>query len=358
MIPIDPAENAIPFIGSRAIGTVVQLVISDPSVNDVLAASFNRIVIERSTDDGLLWAEASKPSDRPALQSGVSVYKWSDKTGSENFLYRVRYFSPSRNEMSDPGPPVPGGGLAIANILTVQQLISRYLFGIDLTDDNGDRLTDEVFIHYILAAIRNIERWIDIPIIPTSFIERQDYHVQDLKAHLFLMLDYYPVLAIESFRVKYQAQTTLIDYPLEWLRLDRDVGHLQVVPTSGNLSQVLMNQDGLVLSSFVARQYYPSLYEVAYSAGFAEGRVPRDILDVIGMLASLGPLGIFGDLITGAGIGNLSLSMDGFSQSVTTTQSAMYGGYGSRVKQYIDSIKEEVPRIRDHYKRVAGMTVV
>lgn len=357
MIPIDPAENAVPFIGSRAIGTVVQLVISDASVNDVIAASFTRIVIERSVNGVSGWAEVSKPSDRPVLQRDVSTYKWSDKAGSENYYYRVRYFSPTRNELSEPGPPIPGSGLAIMGILTIDQLINRYLFGIDLTNDDGTRFTDEAFTHYIISAIRNLERWIDIPIFPTTFIERHDYHAQDMKAFMLLLLDHYPVIEVEAFRVKYQSQTSLVTYPAEWLRVDYDVGHLQIVPASGNLSQVLMNQNGMVLSSFLSHAYYPHLYEVEYTAGFAEGRIPRDVLDVIGMLASLGPLGIFGDLITGAGIGNLSLSMDGLSQSVTTTQSAMYGGYGSRVKQYMDAVKDSVPRIRDHYKRVAAMVV-
>lgn len=357
MIPIDPAENDIPFVGSRAIGTVVQLSISEASVDDVIAATFTRIIVERSTNSGVSWAEVTKPADRPALQKGITTYRWSDFSGSENFLYRVRYFSPQLNQMSDAGEPVPGAGLAIRNLLTPADLLRRYLFGIDPTNDAGEPFTEDAYQHYILSAIRTLERWINIPILPTRFVERNDYHSQDHKAYMFMMLDYYPVISVESFKVMYQSQQSLTEYPAEWLRVDRDVGHLQIVPTSGNLSQVMMNQNGLVMSSFMARSYYPHLYEVIYTAGFEEGRVPRDVLDVIGMLASLGPLGIFGDLITGAGIGNLSLSMDGLSQSVTTTQSAMYGGYGSRVNQYNEQVKQMVPRIKDYYRRVANMTV-
>lgn len=358
MIPIDPAENATPFVGTRAIGTVIQLVIGDASIAEVLEAGFNQIVIERSLDQGLTWEEASKVSDRPSIQKDVTSYKWSDRAGSADYKYRVRYFSPRRNEMSDPSPPVAGSGLAIRNILTTTDLLQRYLFGIDITDDSGQTLPNEVLEHYILSAIRNVERWIDVPIMPTVFVERQDYNFRDMQAYQFLLLDYYPVIDVEYFRVKYQSNTTLVEYPREWWRIDADHGHFQLVPSSGNLSNVLMNQDGLVLSSFVQHGYFPQLYEIKYTAGFALGQVPRDIVDVIGMLASMGPLGILGDLIAGAGISNLSLSMDGLSQSVGTTLSAMYSGYGSRVTQYVDQIKQMVPRIRSHYKRVAQMTVV
>ena len=94
----------------------------------------------------------------------------------------------------------------------------------------------------------------------------------------------------------------------------------------------------------------PHLFEISYVAGFE--KIPPNILDLIGMLASFGPLNIFGDLIAGAGIANVSLSIDGLSQSIGTTSSATNAGYGSRIIQYTKQIKEQIPILRKYYKGI------
>lgn len=356
---IDPAENATPFVGSKAIGTVIQISVTDDAINDVIEAGFDRLRVERSTDAGLTFSEITLPSERPALERNVFSYKWADRQGSDSYLYRTRYYDSTRDTVSDAGPPVEGAGLAIRNILTVAELKARYMFGVNLTNDAGDELEDAVFQHYILAAIRSLERWIDVPILPTQYAERHDYYRQDQAAYAFFALDYYPVVSVESFAVKYENTQSLVEYPISWLRIDPDAGHVQLVPGSGNLSEVVIGQSGnLFLSTYyLGRTFFPQLYEVTYTAGFAEGKVPRDIIEVVGMLASMGPFNIFGDLIAGAGIANFSLSMDGLSQSIGTTSSATNSGYGSRILQYEKQIKAQVPRIRAFYKRTGAMAV-
>jgi hypothetical protein len=76
--PIDLAENASsPGLGSKAIGTVVQIAVSDDDINAIIEAGFDRLWIERSTDAGLTYAEITVPSDRPALERNKFSYKWS-----------------------------------------------------------------------------------------------------------------------------------------------------------------------------------------------------------------------------------------------------------------------------------------
>jgi len=75
------------------------------------------------------------------------------------------------------------------------------------------------------------------------------------------------------------------------------------------------------------------------------------------MFASIGPFNIFGDLIAGAGIATISLSLDGLSQNVGTTSSATNAGFGARIIQYLKQIKEQMPQLRRYYKRVGGMVV-
>jgi hypothetical protein len=94
----------------------------------------------------------------------------------------------------------------------------------------------------------------------------------------------------------------------------------------------------------------PHLFEIEYTAGFTQ--LPANVLDVVGMIAAMGPLNIFGDLIAGAGIANVSLSIDGLSQSIGTTSSATNAGYGSRIIQYTKQVKDQIPLLRKFYKGV------
>lgn len=352
-IPISALEGAAPIPSAQAIGTVIRLVLTDDNIANVVEAGYSRLVIERSEDGGISYDEISVPSERPVLDPTQPVMRFYDRGGDPSYYYRFRYVGTiaGAEELTDPSEAIEGVGLAIRGVLTAEQLKARYFFGVDITDDRGNPLADAVFEHYILSAIRWLEHQLDIPILPASFVERHDYHSGDQSNFLLIQLDNYPVLDVEEFRVQYPSGQSIIIFPNEWLRINNAEGHLQVVPTAGTLSQVLIGRGGTYLPAIYAGpRDMPQLFEIAYSAGFAAGKVPRNIIDIIGKFASLGPFNIFGDLIAGAGIANISLSMDGLSQSIGTTSSATNAGYGSRIIQYTKEIKDQIPILRRYYK--------
>ncbi len=338
-------------LGAKAVGTVIRVTVNDDAVNEVIEMGFDRITFERSTDLGLSWAEITIPMDRPILKRDVPAYVWIDRMGSPTYLYRTKYINTRTGVLDEPSDTVEGAGIAVQGVLPIPLLLQRYMFGIDLTDDQGNRLPDAVFQFYILAGIEYLEHQLDIKILPTTYVEKQDYYASDYQQFNYLQLDNYPIISVDRFDVKYPTGQSVVSYPTEWLRVDPEHGHLRIVPTSGTLSEMLIGAGGSYLPIIYSGMgNLPHLFEIEYVAGFE--RIPNNILDLIGMLASLGPFNIFGDLITGAGIGNLSLSLDGLSQSITTTQSAMYGGYGSRVSQYLKQVKEQIPLLRRYYKGI------
>lgn len=349
-------------VTSKALGRVIKITVTDNDIANVVSMGYDRLVIERSTNLGLTWAEVSIPNDRPILKAEQRDYTWTDRNGSAQFLYRTRYLDTRRASetpppadcgLSDPSDPIEGAGLATSCIMTVAQLKQRYLFGVDFRDDNGNFLTDETFQFYILAAIEYVEHELDIRILPTSFIELQDYNRDDYQAYNFIQLDNYPVISIEEFNVQYPSGQTVVSYPSEWWRLDKEHGHLRIVPTAGTLSEILIGQGGSYLPAiYNGLMSLPHLFEIRYTAGFEDCRVPANIIDVIGMAASLGPFNVFGDLIAGAGIANVSLSIDGLSQSIGTTSSATNAGYGARIIQYQKQIKAQLAMLRRYYKGI------
>lgn len=79
--------------------------------------------------------------------------------------------------------------------------------------------------------------------------------------------------------------------------------------------------------------------------------IPRDVLHLGGMYATMWALNPAGDMIAGAGIASKSIGVDGLSQSISTTASATNAGYGSRLIQYWNDIKRQLPALRAKYRQ-------
>ena len=100
-------------------------------------------------------------------------------------------------------------------------------------------------------------------------------------------------------------------------------------------------------------QYIPDYWRVQYITGWDVDQMPMDLINLLGKLAALSPLGIAGDLILGiAGVSGQSLSIDGLSQSINTTASATSSGYSARILEYLKEIKETVGRLKLVYDEV------
>jgi hypothetical protein len=356
---LDPVANATaPAISAGRRGQCIRVAINDTAIDDVIECGYDRLLLERSVDSGLTWDEITTPDQRVVLEAGQSSYSIIDSLGETTHLYRTRYIDTSDGDKSEASGEIAGAGLAIRGFLTVAELKQRYLFGIDTTDDAGNELPDAVYEHYIAAAISVIEHELDMPLFPTTFCELHDFYREDYHAFNFLKLDNRPLISVIEFRVQYPSGQTVIVFPQEWLRLNLPEAQIQIVPTAGTLSEILVGQGGSFLPAiYNGLQYLPQLFQVQYIAGFETGKVPRNIIDIVGKIAAMGPFNLFGDLIAGAGIANLSLSLDGLSQTIGTTASATNAGYGARLIQYTKEVKEAIPLLRRYYRGISMVVV-
>lgn len=62
--------------------------------------------------------------------------------------------------------------------------------------------------------------------------------------------------------------------------------------------------------------------------------IPGDVQQIVGLFASFLALAVAGDLVLGPGIASISTSMDGLSQSINSTASAMYSAYSARMEVF------------------------
>lgn len=333
--------------------TVIKLQITVAKLDNVLT-KFNQIQVFRSTT-GIngTYTELTTAANRINLQQGVSYYEFDDTTGATTYWYKTRYYHNTTFLESGFSPPRLGDDPAVSTIMSVSEMKDLYLFGLDLTNDAGEPFPDIIFDWGIRRAIDWLEHLLDIKIKPTELEEYYDYYRTDYQNWTFVQLREYPVLSVEEYAVTWPAGTNVIVFPNEWVRLRKDAGQVNVVPTSGTLSQVLLTAGGSFLPLIASGQeFVPEVIRIKYTAGFAEGEVPITIRDLVGKLAAFGPLNIAGDLIVGAGIASKSLSIDGLSQSINTTSSATNAGYGARLIQYAREIKEVVPTLQRYYKGI------
>jgi hypothetical protein len=60
-------------------------------------------------------------------------------------------------------------------------------------------------------------------------------------------------------------------------------------------------------------------------------------------------LAISGDLIFGAGIGNQSISIDGISQTYSTTKGGGKGAFSGRIEQYKNELEMALKNLKAEY---------
>lgn len=227
-----------------------------------------------------------------------------------------------------------------------------YLFGIPLVDEDGNEYASRNIDKWITRAVGWLETQLQIKIAPTVITtEHHDYYVDEYQQFCYIQLHQYPVISVESLVASYAGQD-IMTFPQDWIHIYRESGQLQLVPTTGSLSQVLLGQgSGVLLPLITGRlSHMPHLFKVDYTAGFPEDEVPPDIVDMIAMKACIGVLNVMGDILLGAGIASQSVSIDGLSESITTTQSAENSAYSARIRQYEREIKNQLPELKNYYK--------
>lgn len=237
-------------------------------------------------------------------------------------------------------------------IPSARQLKSDYLFGISLKDEDGNEYPTANIENWIEKSVSWLETQLQISIQPTTITdEHHDYNIDEYMAYCYIQLYQFPVVSVESINASYAGQD-IMDYPTDWINIYKESGQLQLVPTTGSLGQVLLGQSsGMMLPMLNNRMSnMPHLFKVSYTAGFGANSIPANIVDLVSMKACIGILNIMGDILLGAGIATQSVSIDGLSESIGTTQSAENSAYSARIRQYEREIKAQLPELKAYYK--------
>lgn len=261
-------------------------------------------------------------------------------------------------------------------LVTVEEVTNKYLFGVTPlgVDDQGNVLGPDAIQTYINAAISALEHDLDIAVMPRVVEEHKDYFANDYWDWGFMQLNRIPVIDLHpiegvtesGLRIVYLRDNdgleTVLDIPKNWIRLDRATGIIRLIPNNKFPSKLQVDASGAFFPElFRTYSIVPNLWVVTYDWGFKEGCIPAALNTAIGLLAATYYMNQIADLNLGAGIAATSLSLDGLSQSITSTASAENTTLSARIKEYnrllygdkIMGTRGLIPIMRDFYKGAA-----
>jgi hypothetical protein len=245
-------------------------------------------------------------------------------------------------------------------------LRDNYLVGLTFVNDQGKPYPDSWYLQKLATAISNFEHYTQLTLVAQEIKgEAHDYYIRDYEQYAFIQLYQYPVIVRQDtpvVRAMYPTGQVITTFPREWVRTDNVHGQIQLIPTQGTLSQVILGQGGSYLPViYQGLGYLPQLFQVDYVAGFETGNIPTMFLDAVAKLASIELLSSIGDSVRPAGVTSQSLGVDGLSESrgfVTSPDFAPV--FSGRISQYRKelfgdpriSLKGILPQIKDFYRGI------
>jgi len=227
----------------------------------------------------------------------------------------------------------------VAPLITVQDVLRDYLFGIDLKDAAGNPMSEETLQTYLDNGISWLEHRLDIHILPYEVIEEKDYRQNDYMDWGFMYLNEFPVsqfikMEMVYFRDSSGQPETVQTIPNNWIRFQNHDGIVRLIPNARFPANLQVDQTGSFFPEVLRSNMVPALWRLTYIAGFDDGAVPMTINQAIGLLTAIQAMTMDGISVFGAGVASTSVSFDGLSQSISTTNNAENSAYSQVISQY------------------------
>lgn len=244
-------------------------------------------------------------------------------------------------------------------VISPIELQSLYFYGITIQDRSGKELSLEVYKHFIGAAQQEIEKYLGIKLNRQIIRENLDFMGDEFKEFGYIQTTY-PVVKPMKL-TGFLGQVKQLEYPSQWLcsrkTSDGETYYRRIFIVPAQNAEISSSGVSILYSGvlpnvgMLGMRYIPNYWSIEYCTGF--DKIPQDILDVVGKLASLGIFNIAGDIALGqAALANYSLSIDGLSQSIGTTNSATNAAFGARIINYQKELKDSLSKLKSYYRGV------
>ena len=246
---------------------------------------------------------------------------------------------------------VPEG--AWGTVLTPDDFRYTYLWGTDFKATNGSMFSDEQVQYFIDAATTEMERRLNITIrkrrikcedvIEKNHLKRKvdyddeetpyDFSYRKIQRYGMIQTKQRPILNVTRCTLINKGQNDDVDL-LPSIVPDKKNGVLKFLKRPWKPSDTWVGISDSI-SRYGAETWNNHLfYAVDYEAGFeTSADIPEDLRHNIGLMSAISLLNVIGDGLM-AGFSSSSLSMDGVSESFSSTQSATSATFGARIMEY------------------------
>lgn len=241
-------------------------------------------------------------------------------------------------------------------ILSPSELLDRYFHGIPVKDRYGNPVSNSAIENAIAATQKEIENFLTIKVTKQIVEEDVSFYGMDFKAWGFTNTSL-PVNKPLKM-IGHLVDQKQIEFPKEWLsskqtttkQFNRQVFIIPNASKDGQITSTIVYYGLIPQIGMLGVQNIPHFWKISYVTGYDE--VPADISEAIGKLAAINLFLIIGDLVLPPGLNSTSISIDGLSQNYNTQ-----GGYQTRIKSYLESLKETLPRLKSIYKGIVFDTL-
>lgn len=214
-------------------------------------------------------------------------------------------------------------------LITPEKLVALHLFGIPLQSamknpmtGKNDIMTPDLIKEYIKQAVSLCEAEGKFSIFQKQHLEKQAFDRVQYQSFGYFQLRNRPVSSIERLTVTSSNEQNVYQVPLEWI----DIGHLHngqinILPLTmgikdGQMVPLLAGPGGsAMINLFSSNHWLASFWEITYTSGFPQGKLPALVNQYIGVVAAMEILSMLAS--THAKTTSTSLSMDGYNQSIS-----------------------------------------
>lgn len=232
----------------------------------------------------------------------------------------------------------------VESTLTPDQLINRYLKGIDTSDYTNDDLKTQIEL-----AINEVELLTNLHIVKTQKRERLPFDRALYKSMVYCKLNDGPILSIEDMAVVSSNGEKIFKLPAVWVEMGhastfRQVCLIPILSIFGatNLDIGQPSNAGLIFLNAVNNfAWLPAFFTIVYTVGVSheEGKVPIVINELIGLTAAIE---VLSTKQTQNKFNSTSIGQDGISQSSSTAGTQVYEPRINKLKEQRERIMQKI----------------
>jgi hypothetical protein len=255
--------------------------------------------------------------------------------------------------------PAPG---TWGNAVCPDDLRFTYLWGTDFKATNGNVYTDEQIQFFIDASIADLERRLNITIKKKrirsdpdkrDMVKGRDYDVEEgyydfryekIARYGTIVTRQRPIIKLYRLDVlnRFAPSFSLLDSTV----VDKTKGVLKMLRRPLKPSETAQRISTAILPYGKETFNQHLFYAIDYDAGYeSSDDIPDDLREAIGKNAAISLLNVIGDGLM-SGFSSSSLSLDGMSESFSSTQSATSAYFGARIKVYEEELREYIDEVR------------